>query len=72
MNDQALTSAGRVKIEEAVKKDLEFMTDFAQVGVAVTLEDVSRIKISITLLEKDNLTEKEFIYIWDSTKQELV
>jgi hypothetical protein len=69
--DVALTSSGRVQIENAVKEDLKFMKQFAQVNVSVSITDVDRVEISIKLTKPDNLQEKEFIYIWDSTKKEL-
>lgn len=67
----ALSSAGRLQLERAVKEDIKFMEAFALVAVTVTIEDVDRIKIFIELQEPDNLQSTVFVYIWDNAKQEL-
>lgn len=69
----AISSSGRIQIEEAIKKDLEFMAPFAKVTVAVTLPEkkenrTDTIKIGITVVEPDNLEEKKYIYIWDGMR----
>ncbi len=68
----ALDSAGRIQIEEAIKKDLEFMSDFATVSVAASIISTDRIQIAINIQEPDNLEGKTFIFIWDATNQELI
>lgn len=67
-----LTSAGRIIIEQAVIKDLQFMKAFARVGVAVSIVATDRILIAIKLQEPDNLEDKYFLFIWDATRKELV
>jgi phage gp46-like protein len=71
LKEVALTSAGRIQIEQQVKKDIEFMQEFAEVSVSVRLNSVDRIIISITLNEPNKLNSTELIYIWDSTNSEL-
>jgi len=66
------TRSGRIEIEEAVKKDLEFMSALARVGVDVSIISDDRVQIDILLTEPNNLTEKTFQFIWDATKQELI
>jgi hypothetical protein len=68
----ALDSGGRIEIEEAVKKDLEFMSSLAKVGVDVSIISDNRVQIDVILTEPDNLTEKNFQFIWDATKSELI
>lgn len=72
LNTTALNSSGRIQIEQAVLKDLAFMKDFATVSVTVTIEHVDRVRITIKLQEPDNIEQKEFQYIWDGTKQDLI
>lgn len=67
----ALNSSGRLLIEQAVKKDLEFMSAFAQVTVSVDIITVDTVRIGIKIQEPDNLQEKEYIYIWDGTLRDL-
>lgn len=66
-----LTSSGRLTIEEAIKADLRFMQPFAEITVATQIIATDNLKISIRVRQPDNLQEKEFIFIWDSTLQEL-
>lgn len=70
--DVALNSAGRIQIEEAIKKDLEFMSDFATVSVSASIVSTDRIEIAINIQEPDNLEGKTFIFIWNATDQELI
>jgi hypothetical protein len=71
LNEVALTSSGRLEIEQAVLKDLEFMRDFAIVSASVSIMDTNRVQINVRIQQPDNLQAKEFIYIWDATQQGL-
>lgn len=71
INNTAINSSGRVKLEQAILNDLSFMRDFAKITASVTLINVDRIKISITIMEPDIKSAKEFVYIWDSTRLEI-
>jgi len=72
LNTTVLTSNTRLKIVETVKKDLKFMKDFAIVDVSVSIESVDRVGIYIKINELSNVEQKEFVYLWDSTKAELI
>lgn len=73
----ALGSDGRLKIQQAVQRDLRFMQDFADVTVEVTLQGVDKVNITIRVRElpKTRGTTPDafraFIFIWDSTLQQL-
>lgn len=71
LHQVALTSAGRLVIEDAIKKDLEFMRPFAIVKVDTAIIATDHIRIAITIQQPDNLEAKEFIFLWDSTRAEL-
>lgn len=72
LNNVALNSSGRLRIEDAVKKDLEFMSEFANVVVSVSLLGLDKVEISILVVKPDNVQDVSFIYIWDSTNRELI
>lgn len=72
LNQTAINSAGRIKVEQAMKQDLKFMADFAEVEVSVSLIGVDRVKLSVQVNEPTNQQAKEFVFIWDSTKQEAI
>jgi|SRR5690242_1194247 len=67
LNQVALSSSGRLQIEQAVKTDLAFMSDFANVSVSATIEGIDRIKLSVKVVKPDNLEETEFVYIWEQS-----
>jgi len=72
LNNVTLNSEGRLQIEEAAKKDLEFMSDFATVNVTATIPTVDRVDIVLEIARLDNLEEKQFIFIWDATEAALI
>lgn len=67
-----LNSAGRVLIEEAVKKDLQNMQDYCDVKVEVIIPIQDHLIIAIRLQKLGNIERRDFIYIWDATNQELI
>jgi len=71
LKEVALSSSGRVQIEQGIKQDLQFMSSFAEVTVSATIISTDRLRVSIIVKRIDNLQEREFIYIWDSTISEL-
>jgi hypothetical protein len=72
LNETALDSAGRITIEDAAKKDLNFMKDIADVAVSVSILSDDKVSIIATLKEPDNLEVKEFQLIWDGLKNEVI
>jgi hypothetical protein len=67
----ALNSSGRMLIQQAIIKDLEFMRSFAEVAVDVKILATDVVAWGIKIRKPDNLQEREFIYIWDATVAEL-
>ena len=63
----ALRSTARVLIENAVKADLAFMSEFADVTVNVSIVSDDRVQIDISIIEPTNLQNRNFRYLWDST-----
>ena len=71
LKDVALNSKGRLLIEQSVKKDLQFMQDFANIEVSVSIVGVDRVQITVVLKEPTELESNEFTYIWNATEGEL-
>lgn len=71
LENTAINSSGRVKLEQAVINDLKFMNDFAKVSASVSLTGVDQVKISVTVIEPNTLNSTEFSYIWNSTRREI-
>ena len=71
LNEIPLTSSGRIKIEQQIKKDLEFFNVFAELKIVTEIIATDVLKIALYIKEPDNLQAKEFIYIWEKTKGEV-
>lgn len=71
LNTVPLSSAGLLKIKDAVKSDLDFMSSFASITVEVSIESANTILIYVTIQQPDNQSSSSITYLWDSTKQEL-
>lgn len=67
-----LTSSGRSIILQAVVADLSFMKEFCEVAVAVSIIATDKVVIGIRLQEPDNTQQRDFVFIWDATKAELM
>lgn len=72
LNETALNSSGRLKIKQSVKKDLAFMSDFADIEVTVSLLSVDRVEIKILMTEPATQNIREYVYLWDATKNEVI
>jgi len=71
LNEVSLNSRGRLLIEQSVKKDLEFMQDFGNIEVNVSIVQNDRVKINVIIKEPNELNSNEFNYIWGATENEL-
>jgi len=71
LNNIALNSSSRLKIEESIKTDLSFMQSFGTLSVAVSIVSTDRADFLITFQEPNSFESNEFKYIWDSTQNEL-
>lgn len=67
-----LTSSGARLIEQAVKSDLKFMNDFCEVAIAVSIVATDRVVIGVRLQEPDNTQQRDFLFVWDATRAELI
>jgi len=72
LNEIALNSAGRLLLEQTIKSDLNFMTEFSTIEVSASIVSTDRVEINIKIQEPGNIESNEFTYIWDSTKLELI
>lgn len=69
-SENALGSGAITRLEAAMKADLGFLRQLAEVGVSVIQETDSRVRISVLLIEPDTLTQSVFVFLWDGTKTE--
>lgn len=71
LSEIPLSSHGRLLLEQAVKKDLGFMSSFAGISVSASISVPDRIEVSIKIQEPNNKQSTELVFIWDGTKSEL-
>lgn len=72
LNTTVLNSAGRLEIQRAVEKDLQFMSDFAEVGVEVSIETYNRVEIRIRIKALGTQEEKTHHLLFDQAKNEVI
>ena len=72
LNTIAITSESRQIIKGFVLKDLDFLSNLAKIEVEVYLLDANKVEIQVKVNELTNLQNKEFQFIWDGTKSELI
>ena len=72
ISNVALNSQGRAEIEKSAKKDLEFLSEFADVSVVVIIEDEKKCSINVQIDQPDNLENPTFRFIWDASSSELI
>lgn len=72
LSEVALNSSGRFKIIEAVKTDLAFLKEVAEISVDAIILDTDKVEIRILAQEPENIQEQQFIFIWDATKEEII
>ena len=68
LNITALNSAGRIKIEQAVKNDLQFLSKLGKVTVEVSIIGIDKVLIEIGIKEPNEVEDKRFRLLWDGTK----
>jgi len=68
LNTVQLNSSGRVKIEQAVKSDLAFLSKLGKVDVLVSIPAIDSVLIEIGITEPNNIEDKRFRLLWDGTR----
>ena len=71
LNEVSLNSRGRLLIEQSAKKDLEFIQDFGNVDVNVSIIKNDSVAINVIIKEPNELNSNQFNYIWTATENEL-
>jgi hypothetical protein len=72
LNNTALNSSGRIKIERAINQDLNDFKSICDIKVSVSILGVNKLKISIFLQKPNSKQDKVMQIIWDSAKTEII
>lgn len=71
LREVVLNIQGVLSIENAVKNDLKFLKEYADISIEVILLGGAKCKIEVELKEPDKDSEK-LEFIWDAQKQETI
>lgn len=72
LNTTPLTPAGRQVIQAAVQEDMEFLSELGEVNVVVTIPDVDKVQIVVTIQQPTEEQPQNFIFLWDGTRNEVI
>lgn len=67
----SLNSSGISKLENAAKNDLKFLKDYANISVNISIDDIDKMSLVVSLQEPDN-TERKIKFIWDQLTNEVI
>ena len=71
LQNVALNSRGAAEIENAMKKDLQYMSSFANVSSNVVIVSDDVVVLGVFVEQPENQQNKAFVFIWDATLSEL-
>ena len=72
LSKMVITTKALSDLVSVVKSDLRYLGRLGSVSVQVTAESYSRIAIFVYIKENNSSQSKEFKFIWDSTKSEVI
>ena len=72
LKEVVLNSSGRLAIIDAVKKDLKFLDNIANVNIQVSILATDRLEILLQLSGLSNQEDREYQLIWNNSKSELI
>jgi phage gp46-like protein len=66
LNKVALTSSGRLKLVQAAKNDMDFLSNIAKIESEVSISGIDKVQIS------DKINQGIASFQWNATKNELI
>jgi hypothetical protein len=67
-----LNSSGRIAIQRAVEADLQYLKSIANISTNVVILSTNRVQIEVVLTEPTNQENKQFVFLWDNAKKEVI
>lgn len=71
LREISLNTSGIRELENAAKKDLEYLQEFATIEINGSLISVSRFELNIHIIEPSEKSTK-LKFVWDGTKEEVI
>lgn len=71
LRNVSLNSSGIAILENAAKKDLEYLKKYADIKISGSVPGLSKFKLEVELTQPNDISEK-IVFVWDGTKNELI
>ena len=72
LNNIVINSSGRLELKRSVESDLFFLNKIADLNVNIVILGTNKIKINIVLESIPNQSDKQFQFIWDNAKKQII
>ena len=72
LSNIVINTSGRLKLKSAVEQDLFFLKKIVNLEVNIVILSTNKIEISVILQSIPNQTNKQFQFIWDNAKKEVI
>ena len=72
LSEVTINTSGRLKIESAVEEDLLFLKNIVNLKVNIVILSADKIEINLLLESIPNQSNKQFQFIWDNAKKEII
>lgn len=72
LQESVINSSGRLKVLQAVKNDLAYLSNVINFEVQVNLLAQNKLSITITFTEKSNQQDKSLQFVFDNSKSEVL
>lgn len=72
LQEIAINSSGRMRVLQAVKSDLSYLSNVINFEVEVNLLNKNKLLITITFTEKTNQQDKSLQFVFDNSKNEVL
>lgn len=72
LSEVTINTSGRLKIKSAVEQDLIFLKKIVTLDVNIVILSTNRIEINLILESIPNQSNKQFQFIWDNAKKEII
>lgn len=72
LNNVAINTSGRLKIKSAVEQDLFFLKKIVDLQTNIVILDTDKIEINLILESIPNQSDKQFQFIWDNARKEII
>jgi phage gp46-like protein len=72
LQNVVLNSSGRLKIIQAVKEDLSYLSDLLDFSINVVFEEVNNIKIIINFTQKGTQENRVLELVYNNAKNEII